>query len=307
VAAVFSFLTHRLRRQQLMQLFLLTALTMTAFAANSVLNRWAVGHDLIDPVGFALIRLVSGAVVLAILLAARRLFSGRNMSPGNWPARAIGAASLLVYLFGFSLAYRSLDAGIGALVLFGMVQITMFVGALIGRESVPARRWVGSIIAFLGLIYLLAPGGRAASSPTAALLMATAGIGWGVYSLSARNASDPLAATAWNFMLAVPVMLAVSWLALHGHNPVVDETGIALAILSGAVTSGLGYALWYRVLPHLGAARGGVAQLTVPVIALAGGIAFLGEMMTLRFAIACVLVLGGVAFAMFGQRRRTGL
>ncbi|MCB2129462.1 MAG: DMT family transporter [Rhodobacteraceae bacterium] len=289
-----------------MQLFLLTALTMTAFAANSVLNRWAVGQNLIDPVSFALVRLVSGAFVLAVLLAARRILSGRSMGPGGWLARTVGAASLLVYLIGFSLAYRSLDAGMGALVLFGMVQITMFIGALIGRENLPARRWVGSSIAFLGLIYLLAPGGRAGSSPTAALLMATAGIGWGVYSLSARNASDPLAATAWNFMLAVPVMLAVAGLVLQGGNPVADGAGAALAILSGAVTSGLGYALWYRVLPLLGAARGGVAQLTVPVIALAGGIAFLGEVMTLRFLIACVLVLGGVAFAMLGQRRGSG-
>lgn len=276
-----------------MQLFLLTLLTMLAFAANSVLNRAAVGPGLIDPVGFAVVRLCAGAAMLGVLLVLRRA-TGRAAWAG-WQGRAAGALSLLVYLFGFSLAYGALDAGTGALILFGMVQITMFAGAVARGEAVPARRWVGAGLAFAGLVYLLAPGSAPSGHPVQAALMAAAGVGWGVYSLSARGARDPLAATGWNFILAVPVAL-VLWAVLPqgGWSP----AGIALAVVSGAVTSGLGYALWYSVLPVLGAARGAVAQLTVPIFAVAGGMAFLGEALTLRFAIAALLVIGGVGWAL---------
>lgn len=284
-----------------MRLFLLTAITMVAFAANSVLNRMAVGPALIDPVTFAVIRLVSGAGMLALLLAARRLTGTGRLWPGAG-GRVVGTLSLLVYLFGFSFAYLALDAGAGALILFGMVQVTMFAGALVAREHVPARRWIGSAVAFLGLVYLLSPGSGVGETPVAAGLMAAAGIGWGLYSLSGRGTQDPLAATAWNFILAVPVALVA--LAAFAGARVVTAPGLLLAVLSGAVTSGLGYALWYRILPALGAARGGVAQLTVPVIALIGGIAFLGEALTLRFAISAFLVLGGVGYALRGNRQR---
>lgn len=286
-----------------MRLFLLTALTMTAFAANSVLNRAGVGPGLIDPVGFAVVRLLAGAGMLAALVAGRRLATGRPLWPGR-SGRIAGALSLLVYLFGFSLAYGALDAGTGALILFGMVQITMFAGAILARERVPARRWLGSALAFLGLVYLFAPGSGANDSLPHAGLMAAAGIGWGVYSLSARGATDPLGATAWNFVLAVPVALF-----LVAVLPIMPETvpatwqGLLLAAVSGALTSGLGYALWYSVLPALGAARAGVAQLTVPLIALAGGMVFLGEGLTLRFLFSAILVLGGVALALKSPRQ----
>lgn len=281
-----------------MRLFLLAALTMIAFAANSVLNRAGVGAGLIEPVPFAVIRLLAGAAMLGVLLGLRRLSGGRAVWPG-WAGRAAGAGSLLVYLFGFSLAYAALEAGTGALILFGMVQITMFAGALFYREPVPARRWIGSALAFLGLVYLLSPGSGAADSPVHAALMASAGVGWGVYSLSARGTRDPLAATGWNFILAVPVAaVLVVLLPVPADLGAVRPVGIGLAIASGAVTSGLGYALWYHVLPQLGAARGGVAQLTVPIIALAGGMLCLGETLTLRFLIAAVMVLGGVAYAL---------
>ena len=286
-----------------MRLFLLTALTMTAFAANSVLNRMAVGSGLIDPVGFAVIRLLAGAGMLAALVLFRRVAGGGALWPGA-PGRVAGTLSLILYLFGFSLAYDRLDAGTGALILFGMVQVTMFAGALIARERVPARRWIGAGLAFLGLAYLLAPGSGANESLIHAGLMASAGVGWGLYSLSARGATDPLGATAWNFLLAIPVaVLVVAALPVNPETGPAEGAGVALAILSGAMTSGLGYALWYRILPPLGAARAGVAQLTVPVIALLGGMVFLGEALTLRFTLSAVLVLGGVALAVRPPRQ----
>lgn len=283
-----------------MRLVLLTAFTMTAFAANSVLNRAGVGSGLIDAVSFAVVRLLAGAGMLAVIVSGRWLASGRPLWPG-WSGRAAGALSLLVYLFGFSLAYGALDSGTGALILFGMVQITMFAGALLARERVPARRWLGSGLAFLGLVYLFAPGSAAHASLSHAGLMAAAGIGWGIYSLSARGATDPLGATAWNFVLAVPVALGL--VAALPVPAVAAPEGLLLAVVSGALTSGLGYALWYAVLPALGAARGGVAQLTVPLIALAGGMVFLGESLSLRFLLAAALVLGGVAIALISPRR----
>lgn len=276
---------------------------MTAFAANSVLNRAAVGAGRIGAVDFAMVRLVAGAAMLALMIVLRRFRSGQAVWPG-WGGRIVGAGALLVYLFGFSLAYGALDAGTGALILFGMVQITMFAGALIAREAVPARRWIGAGAAFLGLLYLLAPGSGAAGSPVHASLMAAAGVGWGVYSLSARGARDPLGATAWNFLLAVPVAAVLLAAGPGGAGGAVQPSGLLLAIVSGAVTSGLGYALWYAILPALGAARGAVAQLTAPVIAAFGGLVLIGEPVTLRLLVAGVLVLGGVALATVPKRSR---
>ncbi len=286
-----------------MRLVLPTALTMTAFAANSVLNRAAVGPGHIGAVDFAVVRLAAGAGMLGLLVAVRRLRSGQAVWPGR-RGRIAGALSLLVYLFGFSLAYGGLDAGTGALILFGTVQITMFAGALAAAERVPARRWAGAAAAFLGLVYLLAPGSAAAGRPEHALLMVAAGVGWGLYSLGARGTRDPLGATAWNFILALPVAgLAVAFLPAAPPDVPATPAGLMLAAVSGAVTSGLGYALWYAILPGLGAARAGVAQLSVPVLALAGGMVFLGEPLTLRFVLASALVLGGVAIAVRPARQ----
>jgi drug/metabolite transporter (DMT)-like permease len=278
-----------------MRLFLLTALTMLAFAANSVLNRWAVGPGHIGAVEFAVIRLVAGAAMLAGLVLWQRGGLGWPGSKG----RVAGVAGLTAYLIGFSLAYRGLDAGTGALVLFGTVQVTMFAGALLSREAVPGRRWAGAGLALGGLALIAAPG-AVALSPL--VLMAAAGVGWGVYSLAGRGAVDPLAATAWNFVLSVPLMLPLGLLAGFA---VPDRAGVALAVVSGAVTSGLGYALWYAILPRLGAARAAVAQLTVPVIAALGGAVLLAELPGARFWLAAVLVLGGVALASLPYRGLT--
>ncbi|MBW6506863.1 MAG: DMT family transporter [Rhodobacteraceae bacterium] len=283
-----------------MRLLALTSLTMIAFAANSVLNRLGVGGGLIDPVGFALVRLLAGAATLAALWAVR---SGHARTPVSARPlrRALGAASLLVYLFGFSLAYGVLDAGAGALILFGWVQITMFAGAVMAREPVPARRWAGAALAFAGLLVLLAPGGGTPLGWHAAA-MALAGIGWGVYSLAGRGERDALAATAANFIVAAPVGLALA-LVLPGAASW-SPFGVVLAVASGALASGLGYALWYALLPQLGAARAAVAQLSVPLIAAAGGAALIGEALSWQFGAAAALVLGGVALAVLPGSRR---
>ena len=278
-----------------MRLILLTALTMVAFAANSVLNRMAVGAGAIDPQGFAVIRLAAGALMLALVLGLRHRLSGRAIWPG-WRGRSGGVAGLLVYLFGFSTAYTQLSAGTGALILFGAVQIAMFGGALWSAEPIRVSRWIGAGMAFAGLGVLVAPQVQGASGPAMAA-MALAGLGWGVYSLAGRQSGDALAATSWNFILALPPAVAFWAVASAANAPDWTGFGIALAGLSGAVSSALGYALWYQLMPRLGAARAAVAQLTVPVIAAAGGLVLMGEAVSLRFVLSAVVVLGGVAVA----------
>ena len=281
-----------------MRLFLLTALTMIAFAANSVLNRLALAGGSIDAVSFGVIRLVSGAVMLGLLC----IFLRGGLRLGG-AGRVAGVAALLLYLYGFSTAYRGLDAGLGALILFGVVQITMFAGGLMKSEPMPARRWIGAALAFSGLVWLLWPGeGKDISLPHG-LLMASAGVGWGIYSLAGKLSRDALQGTAANFILATPVGVLVGYL-LPAVEPVTLTTyGIVVAIICGAVTSGLGYALWYSVLPSLASSVAAVAQLTVPVIAMAGGMIFLGEVLTVQFALASALVLGGVAISVLAPRK----
>ncbi len=273
-----------------MRLFLLTTLVMFAFAANSVLNRLALAEHAIGPGSFAAIRLGSGALVLVALIQIRQQrlsLSGKG--------RAIGAGSLLLYMLGFSYAYLTLPTGVGALTLFGGVQVTMFGAAALSREQIPPQRWLGAAIAFAGLLWLLLPLGQGTVALHGAVLMVAAAVGWGIYSLNGRKENNPLAATAGNFVLAAPIAVAAMLLwpdALH-----TSPKGIVLAIVSGAITSGLGYALWYSVLPRLQASAAAVAQLTVPVIAFGGGSLLLGEPLSLRFALATILVLGGVALS----------
>ena len=285
-----------------MPLFFLTTLTMIAFAANSVLNRLALVGGSIDAASFGAIRLVAGAVMLAgLCLVLRRRIELRG------PGRIAGVLALLFYIYGFSGAYNALDAGIGALILFGVVQITMFAGGLWAREAFPPRRWIGAIVAFGGLAWLLWPGADPVISPMHGLLMALAGVGWGIYSLAGRLNRDALQATAANFILAAPVGVAVALLWPSGPDGAeIGRDGILLAIASGALTSGVGYAMWYSILPRIGASVAAVAQLTVPVIAMAGGMIFLAEALDLQFVMATVLVLGGVAISVLplGRVRR---
>ena len=206
---------------------------------------------------------------------------------------------MALYILGFSFAYIWLDAGLGALILFGGVQITMFAGAIWAGERPSVRRWAGAAIAFGGLFYLLSPSTNAPNLVGAAL-MALAAFGWGIYSLLGRQVKRPLQATAANFLLAVPVALLVGSIA--PDQTAAAPLGIALAIGSGAVTSGLGYALWYSILPQLARAQAAVAQLTVPVIAATGGALFLTESPSLEFVIASLLVLGGVALSALSRK-----
>lgn len=277
-----------------MKLAALVALTMLAFAANSVLNRAAVNIHGMDPGAFAVIRTVSGALALLAIAGA----SGRLPRRTGWADMVLGAGSLALYMVGFSLAYLTLDAGIGALILFGGVQLTMFAGAVVSREPVPLRRWLGAGVALAGLVALVWPGESVRLSWLGIAAMSAAAAGWGLFSLLARKAGDPLAATARSFVLATPLVLP---LLLLGQSA--SPLGMALAVLSGVVTSGLGYALWYHLVPQLGASRAAVAQLSVPVFAAGGGAALLAEPPTLRLAVATAIVLAGIAISMLPDGR----
>lgn len=269
---------------------------MLAFAANSILNRAALAGGGIGALEFAAIRVASGALCLAVLVAVR----GRGLALLA-PGRAVGVLSLLAYMLGFSLAYLALDAGVGALALFGAVQLTMFAGALAGGDRPPPRHWLGAALALAGLAWLFWPGAAAPVPLWPVLAMAGAGASWGVYSLAGRRGADPLGGTAANFILAAPPALIVA--ALYGPA-LPDWRGVVLAVISGAVTSALGYALWYAILPRLAPSVAAVAQLTVPIIAIAGGIALLGEALTARFAVAAAMVLAGVWLTVAPPRRR---
>ena len=275
----------------IMQLLLITLLALVAFAANSVLARVAMAHGAIDPASFTGLRLVSGALTLALLVGLRR---GNPLALGSWPS----ALALLIYAAAFSFAYVTLDAGLGALILFAAVQITMFGGALIGGERPHPGRWAGMALGLTGLAVLFLPGATA-PSPIGAGLMLGSGIGWGVYSLRGRHGGDALGATAGNFLRASPFAIAIWLLAGQGGA---NLEGVALAIASGALASGLGYAVWYTALPRLDASLAAIAQLTVPIIALSGGMLWLGEAADWSFALASTLILGGVGLAVLFRR-----
>jgi drug/metabolite transporter (DMT)-like permease len=273
------------------RIFILTVVTMMAFAGNSLLCRLALKQTAIDAATFTLVRIISGAVALQLITLARKGTRGRA---GNWPS----ALALFVYAAGFSFAYVSLPAGTGALLLFGAVQATMILWALRKGERLRAWPSVGLALALAGLVALVLPG---VSAPPlgGSLLMLSAGVAWGVYSLRGKAAGDPAAATAGNFLRAVPMAMGLSAALLPWAR--LDRTGIGYAILSGALASGVGYAIWYTVLPALRAASAATVQLSVPVLAAAGGILFLGETLTLRIVLASVAVLGGIALVAGGK------
>ncbi|MDM0019221.1 DMT family transporter [Variovorax saccharolyticus] len=276
---------------------LLTAAAMLAFAANSLLCRLALQHGSIDPASFSSIRLVSGALMLAVIV---RLRSGPAPSAAaDW----LAAAMLFAYVAFFSFAYLSLSAGSGALILFGAVQLTMFSAGLRAGERFGPMAWTGFVLAVAGLFYLVSPG-IAAPPPLGAGLMAIAGIAWGVYSLRGRGVADPLAATASNFARAAPVALLLS--LLFASRMHADAHGAALAIASGAITSGIGYVIWYAALPGLSAMRAATVQLSVPPIAAFGGALLLSEAISLRLALASGAILGGIALVLIGKARKAG-
>jgi drug/metabolite transporter (DMT)-like permease len=269
---------------------LLTCAALIAFAANSLLCRWALGQHHIDAASFSTVRVIAGAVTLGVILMARNRGGLPRMAP-DWRS----VAALCAYMLGFSFAYLSLTAGTGALILFGCVQLTMFIVSLRGGEAFSPLSWGGLAIAFAGLIYLVSPG-LSAPDPLGAGLMGAAGVAWGFYSLLGRGAKDPLVATATNFVFSVPVVVAASVIALSQMH--LSQTGLVLAVASGAVASGCGYVIWYAALRGLSGTRAAVVQLAVPVIAAIAGVAFLGEHVTIRLVIASAATLGGVAIVL---------
>ena len=271
---------------------LLTALAMIAFAANSLLCRLALRHTAIDPATFTSIRVIAGAVVLWALARAR---SGRRGS-GNW----LSAFALVAYAAGFSLAYVSLSAGTGALLLFGSVQATMIGYGVWRGERLRSAQLLGLLLAGGGIVGLLSPG-LAAPPLTGAACMIAAGIAWGIYSLRGRSGGDATAVTAGNFIRAVPITLLLSLLMLNRLS--IDVTGTLYAIASGALASGVGYAIWYTALPQLRATIAATVQLSVPVIAALGGVLLLGEQLTLRLILASIAILSGIALVILGKSR----
>lgn len=268
---------------------------MLAFAGNSLLCRAALGPQLIDAASFTTLRLLSGAVVL--LLLARVLPASRAApSPRDW----IAALVLFGYAIAFSFAYTLLTAGIGALILFGTVQATMFVAGLRAGERFGPVAWCGVAIAVAGVAWLVAPG-VSAPDPLGALLMAAAGIGWGAYSLRGRRLGDPVRMNADSFLRSLPLAVAASVL-LVGIRHVTPE-GAALAVASGALTSGIGYILWYAALQGLTATRAAVIQLSVPAIAAVGGVAFLLEPVSWRLVLSSVAILGGIGMTLTRRAR----
>ena len=272
----------------------LTAAAMTAFAANSLLCRMALGQELIDAASFTSVRVISGALTLGLLVFIR----GRStkLRP-NWP----GAGALFCYMAFFSFAYLSLSAGTGALLLFGAVQLTMFASAVRSGERFSFLSWAGLCAAFAGLVFLVAPG-VTAPDPIAATLMVIAGIAWGAYSLIGRKSGSPLLSTAANFVYCVPLTVGLSILFVAGTD--VSVSGVLLAIASGALASGLGYAVWYAVLPQLTTGRAATIQLSVPVIAAIGGVLLLSEQITVRLGVASSLTIGGIWLVLAQRFRR---
>jgi len=274
---------------------LLTALAMLAFAANSLLCRAALQQASIDPASFASVRLASGAAMLAVLMRWRAAEAAALAT--DW----LAVLMLWLYVAGFSFAYLTLSAGTGALILFGAVQLTMFGAGLRAGERFAPQAWVGLGLALAGLLYLVAPG-VAAPAPLGALLMGVAGAAWGVYSLRGRRASgNPLASTARNFLCATPLALLTS-LLMQGQLQLQTQ-GLLLGMASGALSSGLGYVLWYAALPGLGALRAASVQLLVPPLAALGGALLLAELPTLRLTLASLAILGGVALVLLSRAR----
>ncbi len=273
----------------------LTVLALVAFAGNSVLCRLALADSSIDAASFTTVRLVSGAIALLIILSATSRGT-RPASYGSW----MSAAMLFLYAACFSFAYISLDTGIGALILFGMVQATMVAGALMAGDRPTVAEWIGWLLAIGGFVYLVSPG-LTAPSPGGSALMAIAGIAWGIYSLRGRNESFALAGTTYNFVRSVPLVLIVSAFSLQDLH--LTTNGVVLAILSGTITSGVGYAVWYTALQSISSMQAAMVQLSVPVLAAAGGILLLSESISLRLFVSSLLILGGIFLAIFGKTK----
>jgi drug/metabolite transporter (DMT)-like permease len=273
---------------------LLSLAALLCFAGNSILCRRGLGAQLIDAASYTTTRLVSGALVLAILVAARG-HKSEVRRPGGWA----GAASLFAYAALFSYAYLRIPAGTGALILFGMVQITMLSWSIYSGSRPSPFEWTGLVTAGAGLVALTFPGLRAPDAVGAAS-MGAAGIAWGVYSLLGRGATDPLATTAKNFLRALPLTLVLSVATSSWAH--VSGLGLVLAAASGGIASGIGYSLWYAALAGLTATRAAIVQLAVPALTAAAGALLLGEALELRTTLAGVVILAGIGVSMMGRK-----
>lgn len=276
------------------KMLVLSGLALIAFAVNSIICRLALGKSLIDPASFSTIRIFSGALVL--LPFAFRPSPLQLRVARTWRS----AVALFAYMTLFSFAYLSIGAGTGALILFGATQILMFLVAFRTGERCSPLSWTGFVVAIFGLIYLALPN---MTSPGAfgALLMAGAGIAWGIYTLSGRSAIDPVRHTARNFLYAFPMALVVS--LIFAPHVKISGQGVALAVTSGAITSGIGYVIWYAALCHLTVTRAATIQLLVPALAASGGIVLLDEPVTFRFVLAAAMILCGVYIAIHPQAK----
>jgi len=275
------------------RLVILVLLALAAFAGNSLLCRAALARTHIDAASFTTLRMLSGALMLWLLV---RLRARQQPGSGNWRS----ALALFAYAVGFSFSYRHLPAAAGALILFGAVQTTMIGYGLWRGERLQASQLIGLLLAGAGLVGLLLPG-LSAPPLAEAMLMLGAGVAWGVYSLRGKGGGDPLKVTAGNFMRAAPMALLLSLLLLTDAR--FDVEGYVYALLSGALASGVGYAIWYTALPLLKSTTAATVQLSVPVIAALGGILFLGEALTMRLLAASLAILGGIALVLLTPRR----
>ena len=280
------------------RIVILTSLSMAAFAGNSLLCRLAFRQTDIDAASFTAIRLVSGALALWLVARSRR---GTRPGTGNW----LSALALFSYAACFSFAYVSLPTGTGALLLFGAVQALMIGYGICSGERMRPAQLAGLALALAGLVGLLLPG---VSAPPLAgtVLMLAAGLSWGIYSLRGKGAGDPTQVTAGNFLRAAPLAIGLGAIMLAANRMSVDALGIGYAAASGALTSGIGYAVWYSVVPALKSTTAASVQLSVPVLAALGGIAFLGEPLTLRLVLASIAILGGIALVVLQKRAVPG-
>ena len=271
-----------------MRLFLSALLVMAAFSANAVINRFALVNQAIDPASFAIIRVFSATFVLAILVAAQR---SHWKTLTRW--RPVSAVALAISMVGVSFAFLSLSAHVGALILFGGIQLTLFMGGALGRRKFSAWQWLGMIGVVSGLAWLAWPDTAITFDLTAAGYMVAAAVCWGIYSLIEQRADDPLGSGAANFTFAAPLTLIGLFLTTFYVSPV----GIALALLSGILTTGFAFALWYTLLTKLRVSSAARAQICVPILSAYGGVLFIEEQLDFHFIIAAILVIGGVTFS----------
>jgi drug/metabolite transporter (DMT)-like permease len=287
-----------------------TLIALTAFAANSIFCRLALGDESIDPAGFTIIRLLSGAITLVCLLmitnvlkkpsaqhADRKLKITATQMSGSW----IAAIALLIYAIAFSYAYVLLDTGTGALILFACVQVSLIIFAILKGQQLNLREWVGLCMAFIGFVYLVFP---ALSKPSedGLILMVIAGIAWSIYTIKGKESTQPLADTAWNFVRTLPFLGLLTAVVIDDMHLSIE--GVVYAILSGAIASGLGYSVWYLALRKLTATSAAVVQLLVPILAAIGGVIWVQEPITLRMLVSGLIILGGILLVILGAAEK---